>query len=313
MQAQIASVDSDFGDVSICSIGFKLQKAKLDHSRIFKHFVDSQLLRDLSRCIKKGTRLGLPSPSKVVVTSARVNHVMKLEKFLMRQNQPRIRLLDSPSSPREWMSFAKLVGRIGVKPVIAMEVESSVIESREYVGGVIHVPSHYSLHKEEPSINTERKKIGIFWPVGRNYSPETVHILLQKTRLLSPIVKLPGGLDMNKFKSAYPTITFVPPGISNFEFREFLSHIKVALLAHENYVKQSSGYAGYFLANSVPILTSKTNSFFTELKKFGQLHAIENHEDDLSDFLVFLKDKPLSIYNNSYNNFTIESWKSFLL
>lgn len=313
MQAQIVSVDSDFGDVSICSIGFKMQKAKLDHSRIFKHFVDSQLLRDLSRCIKKGTRLGLPSPSKVVITSARVNHIMKLEKFLMRQNQPRIRLLDSPSSSREWMSFAKLVGRIGVKPIIAMEVESSVIESREYLGGVIHVPSHYSLHKEEFYINTEREKVGIFWPVGRSYSPETVHKLLQKTRFLDPIVKLPGSLDINAFKSAYPTITFVPPGISNFEFREFLSHIKVALLAHENYVKQSSGYAGYFLANGVPILTSKTNSFFTELKKFGQLHAIESHEDDLSDFLVFLKNKSLSLNSNYYINFTIESWKSFLL
>jgi len=313
IRTQIVSVHSEFGDVNARSLGVTLHRMKLDHLRLFKPFVDFQISRDLSRCIKKGIRLAQPSLSTIVITSSRVNHLMELEKLLTGQNRPRIRILNSPNSSFEWESFANFIGRISIAPVIAMEVESSVIESRKYLGGVIHTPSHYGLQREVSSLNAARKEVGIFWPIGRNVSFGDVKSILNKTRFLNPIVKLPASVDMNRFKKVYPSMTFIPKETNDLEFRTYLSNIKVALLAHKNYTRQSSGYAGYFLANNVPIITSKTNSFFTELEKFGDFHAIEDYEEDLSDFLAYLEDKPLSVNRNFYNRFVIDSWKSFLL
>jgi len=82
---------------------------------------------------------------------------------------------------------------------------------------------------------------------------------------------------------------------------------------HKNYVRQSSGYAGYFLANDVPVITSKSNSFFTELEEFGDFHAIEDYEENLYEFLVYVDSKPLSKRNEYYHDFSTVAWKSFLL
>ena len=69
----------------------------------------------------------------------------------------------------------------------------------------------------------------------------------------------------------------------------------------------------YFLANDVPVITSKSNSFFTELEEFGDFHAIEDYEENLYEFLVYVDSKPLSKRNEYYHDFSTVAWKSFLL
>ncbi len=313
VEAQIASLDSEFGDISITSLGVILHQMKLDHSRLFKPLVDRQIFRDLSRCVRKAITQVQSPPSTIVITSSRFNHLIKLDKLLVGQYKPRMRILDAPKTSREWKDFTRFVSQAGIEPSIAMEVKSSVIESFKYLGEVIHVPSHYGLQRETPSINAARNKIGIFWPVGRSFTPSDIEIILHKSRFLNPIVKLPTSVEIDEYRVAYPNITFIPHGTTNSEFRLYLSQIKIALLMHKNYVKQSSGYAGYFLANNVPIITSKSNSFFAELEEFGDFHGIEDYEEYLFDFLVYIDSKPLSNSNEYYHDFSTAAWKSFLL
>ena len=313
VEAQIASLDSEFGDVNITSLGVTLHQIKLDHSRLFKSFVDQQILRDLSRCVRKGIKLAPSVPSTVVITSSRFGHLMKLGQLLTGQKKPRLRILDAPKTSQEWESFARFVKQTGIDPVIAMEVESSVIESIKHLGEVIYVPSHYGLQRETPSMNAVRKRIGIFWPVGRIFTLKDIETILFKSRFLHPIVKLPAGVEIDKYRAAYPSMTFIHHNTTDLEFRQYLSQIKIALLMHKNYVRQSSGYAGYFLTNNVPIITSKSNSFFTELVKFGDFYAIEDYEDNLYEFLADIRNKPLGHSSETYYHFTVKSWKSFLL
>lgn len=313
VEAQIASLDSEFGDISIASLGVALHQMKLDHSRLFKPLVDRQIFRDLSRCVRKAiTQVQSPS-STIVITSSRLNHLIRLDKLFVGQYKPRMRILDAPKTSREWEYFTRFVNQAGIEPIIAMEVKSSVIESNKYLGEVIHVPSHYGLQRETPSINAARNRIGIFWPVGRSFTLSDIGIILHKSRFLNPIVKLPASVEIDEYRVAYPNITFIPHGTTDSEFRLYLSQIKIALLMHKNYVKQSSGYAGYFLANNVPIITSKSNSFFAELEEFGDFHGIEDHEENLYDFLVYIDSKPLSNSNEYYHDFSTAAWKSFLL
>lgn len=313
VEAQIASLDSEFGDISITSLGVTLHQMKLDHSRLFKPLVDRQIFRDLSRCVRKAiTQVQSPS-STVVITSSRLNHLIRLDKLLVGQYKPRMRILDAPKTSREWEYFTRFVNQTGIEPIIAMEVKSSAIESIKYLGEVIHVPSHYGLQRETPSINAARNRIGIFWPVGRSFTLSDIEIILHKSRFFNPIVKLPTSVEIDEYRVAYPNITFIPHGTTDSEFRLYLSQIKIALLMHKNYVKQSSGYAGYFLANNVPIITSKSNSFFAELEEFGDFYAIEDYEENLYDFLVYIDSKPLSNSNAYYHDFSTAAWKSFLL
>jgi hypothetical protein len=313
VEAQIASLDSEFGDIRITSLGVTLHQMKLDHSRLFKPLVDRQIFRDLSRCVRKAiTQVQSPS-STVVITSSRLNHLIRLDKLLVGQYKPRMRILDAPKTSREWEYFTRFVNQAAIEPIIAMEVKSSAIESIKYLGEVIHVPSHYGLQRETPSINAARNRIGIFWPVGRSFTLSDIEIILRKSRFFNPIVKLPASVEIDEYRVAYPNITFIPHGTTDSEFRLYLSQIKIALLMHKNYVKQSSGYAGYFLANNVPIITSKSNSFFAELEEFGDFYAIEDYEENLSEFLVYVDSKPLSNSNEYYHDFSTAAWKSFLL
>jgi hypothetical protein len=286
---------------------------KLDHSRLFKPLVDRQIFRDLSRCVRKAITQVQSSSSTIVITSSRHNHLIRLEKLLIGQYKPRIRILDAPKTSQEWENFTRFVNQAGIEPILAMEVKSSVIESIKYLEKVIHVPSHYGLQKELPSINAARNRIGIFWPVGRSFTLRDIELILHKSRCLNPIVKLPASVEIDKYRATYPDITFIPHGTIDSEFRLYLSQIKIALLMHKNYVRQSSGYAGYFLANSVPVITSKSNSFFTELEEFGDFHAIEDYEENLYEFLVDADSKPLRKRNEYYHNFSTAAWKSFLL
>jgi hypothetical protein len=252
-------------------------------------------------------------PSTIVITSSRLSHLIRLEKLFIGQHKPRIRILDAPSTSREWESFIRFVEQAGIEPVIAMEVKSSVIESTKYLREVLYVPSHYGLQREIPTTNAARNKIGIFWPVGRSFTLRDIEITLQKSKLLHPIVKLPASVEIDRYRATYPNITFIPNGTTDFEFRLYLSQIKIALLMHKNYTRQSSGYVGYFIANNVPVITSKSNSFFAELEEFGDFHALEDYDENLHEFLDYVHNKPLSNKNKVYHDFSTATWKSFLL
>jgi hypothetical protein len=312
IEASILSVDSEFGDFPIRSVGRSLQRLHFDRSRALKPFVDYCYGKDLSRGIRKANARAWSPGIRVAITSSRFNHVTKLENSLQLEDKLRIRMLDAPSKEKDWIHLANCLKRMSKESVVAMEVKSSVIESQKYFDNVIHVPSHYGMQTEDAYVNSARDKVGVFWPVGRSFQFNEVITLIDEVKTLEPIVKLPSGFNTSVFKKLYPRIEFLETGLKEKEFRDILSSVKVAVLGHVNYENQSSGYSGYFLANNIPMFVSATNSFFGEIKNQGQVYALEAVKDSVFDLISKLMDRELSLDKNPYADFVEKSWKRFL-
>jgi hypothetical protein len=275
--------------------------------------VDSLRLRDLAKGITKSIAKYPHDGLRVAITSSRTKHLFFVENALRGQHCVRFRFLDSPESSEEWEEFALSVERLNKRVPIAMEVKSSVEESRKYIDNVIHVPSHHGILKETNEINSNRHRIGVFWPVGRSFSNQEVENLLDQVESLNPIVKLPNGLNPGQLRQKYPGIEFLETGLSDKDFRSHLIKIKIAVLGHKDYRNQSSGYVGYFLANNVPILVSRSNSFFDEIRNLGQVYAIEDFSSDIVDLLQFLLNRDLDLTSNVYTEYVKIAWETFLL
>ena len=309
--SKIISIDSEFGDVKSHSWGSLLQKLKLDHSRIFKAGVDSCLVKDLSRGIQKAIAGSESLSTTLVLTSSRIKHLTMLDHNFSFLKRPRIRVLDAPRDEAEWEDLVVRVEDNEIRPIIAMEVKSSVTESQSYLSGVKHVPSHQGLHFEGEGVNVARNRVGVFWPVGRSFKLAEVESILEKVETLSPIVKLPNGLDHSTILSRYPKLELIPKDIGNSDFNSFLSKVKVAILGHKDYFRQSSGYLGYFLANNVPVLVSNSNSFFEEFSNLGQLYAMEETRS-LLDLVHDLADSELVLTRSLFSLNVEKAWKDFI-
>jgi hypothetical protein len=309
----IVSTNPNFGDLRMPSIGYRLHRLRLDHSRLFKPKIDSKLMDDLIAGLEKVVAIKSNKNLEIVITSSRLNNFFQLEKLAKRKIRLRIRMLDSPKTTEEWVRFLRCSESLSSDSVIAMEVKSSVIESQQYLDGVIHVPSHYGMQTESASINTARDRVGIFWPVGRSFSVDKVLNFLNYVDSLKPIVKLPNHMNSKEFRKMFPRIEFVEKGLGNMQFRAILSKVKVAILGHRGYTNQSSGYAGYFLANNVPIFVSSSNSFFDEIKNLGQVYDLENSLDQNLGLVTSLLDRDLILERNPYAILVEDIWKTFLL
>ena len=309
---QILSLDPEFGDLKMRSIGLALQSVRLDHSRVFKDYVDSCFGKDLSRGIRKALAKRDSPNVKVVITSSRFKHLLKLDNPRYFNGKLHVRMLDAPRNTREWESLAKSLRYLSQDAAIAMEVESSVLESQNYLNGVMHVPSHYGIQIEGNSINKARDRVGVFWPVGRGFSNNEIVKLLEELKSLNPIVKLPSGVETQLYMKQFPELEFVHHGLSDLEFRLVLSKVKVAVLGHRDYINQSSGYAGYFMANNVPMLVSRKNSFFGEFSKWGRIYAREDYVNNTRELIADLLNRGLVLEKFSYAKFVESAWKSFL-
>ena len=313
IDAKILSVDPAFGDFRVRSLGRAFQNLYFDRTRFLKPIVDTSYGIDLRRGIRNSTK-GLHLTSKeLAITSSRFKHLLKIQDALRLFAEPRIRILDAPSDQKNWRILSEALKRMHGNPVIAMEVKSSVVESQKYFDGAIHVPSHYGMQTESLSINRERDKIGIFWPVGRSFSTNEVVRLLDELRSQNPVVKLPTSMRSGDFKEIYPRIEFVEPGLGIEEFREILSRIKVAVLGYNGYNNQSSGYVGYFMANNVPILVSRTNTFFDEIKEIGRVYDLYDNKKGILGMVTTLMEDSLVLGRNYYSIFVENAWKCFLL
>jgi hypothetical protein len=175
----------------------------------------------------------------------------------------------------------------------------------------MYLPSHYGLQFEGSDVNVARNKLGIFWPVGRSFTDTEVETLLEQVKSFAPVVKLPNGLKTSVIKNKFPEIEFIPNGLNQREFRKILSEIKVAILGHKSYFNQSSGYVGYFLANNVPVVVSKTNSFYEEFMNKGQLYAIEDLKS-LTGLIHECMNAKLNLNKNQFCNEISLAWKNFL-
>lgn len=313
IQAQILSVDYKFGDLRIRSLGRTLQNLHLHHSRIFKPLVDSSYGRDLSRGLKDSLLNEQISETSVVVTSSRFQHLLKLGDSLKAYDDIRIRILDAPKNRGDWESLAKFLSRLKNRSTVAMEVKDSVVDAEKYLDNIIYVPSHFAMQTESVDTNKSRNKVGVFWPVGRSFSTSEVLSLLNQVKVFDPIVKLPSHMEASSMKLLYPKIEFIEAGLGVMQFREILSRIKVAILGHRGYTNQSSGYAGYFLANNVPIFASNSNSFFGEIKELGLVYSLESNLDHSLGLITKLFNGDLNLARNPYAIFVEESWKTFLL
>ena len=99
--------------------------------------------------------------------------------------------------------------------------------------------------------------------------------------------------------------------MSDIEFEQVLKTIKVAVLAHENYLNQSSAYANYFASNNVQILTSESNEFGNEFN-LRSLNLFDFEFSDLEKKVRTLLAKNYIRGKAMHATYSEQVWEKFL-
>lgn len=136
--------------------------------------------------------------------------------------------------------------------------------------------------------------------------------LLNATRHLNPIVKLPGNMISNQIVSDFYDCDFLLPGMPEQEFENVLSKIKLAILGHENYLNFSSAYASYFVSNNVPILTQINNRFEDEFGTQLVFPLPNEIGTQLAGVIRELDSCPRPKERALYSIYAEEQWREFV-
>jgi len=311
LMSHVVSVTDDFGESPKKSKGNILHRRKIDHIRYLKNFVDRKLILDLRENIENLIANKHLQQATVVISSARTSHIHEIAKSWTLTNEIKLRLIEAPNGPKEWEHLARSLKKFGNLSCVGLELKKSVLEARNFFDNVIHVPPAQSLNIESEHINSQRGRVGIFWPVGRPFSLNKVDLILKQLRSYRPIVKLPPSLNTNSYCSNFPEIEFIQNGISDIEFEQVLKAIKVAVLAHENYLNQSSAYASYFASNNVHILTSESNEFRNEFN-LRSFNLLDSEFRDLEEKVRTLLAKNYISGKAKHATYSEQEWEKFL-
>jgi hypothetical protein len=296
-------------------LGIKMHRLKLDHNIVFKRIVDNLLIRDLEFAISKSISINSNEIGKIVFTSARTNHASRIDIGKLLKNNPeielRIRLLDEPRDSHA-LEKLKELNKCGV--LFAMESLKSIEEFRKFIPTLIHVPAAQTLFtKSELENRGSRNRVGVFWPVGRSYDENQIKRILRLTAPYNPVVKFPSGLDRSLLDERFPNIDIVADGLDEEQFSNLLSTIRIAILPHQGYIKQSSAYASYFASRNVPVITSKSNSFFQELSSYSEFIDLESNIQDLKGVISSALSTEMNYETTKYSIYSNKQWQKFLL
>lgn len=307
----IVSVGRTLNKSNHPSLGYVAQKMKLDRSIIFKNWIENRLIKDLQENLKRQIIRNSDSHVRIVMTSSRFSHAIRFSKSWERTTNFSIRLIDSPLDDSVWQDFFHLYFEYNQEGRIAFEHKTSLERAMQYSNRVIHVPAAQGLMVEPKLANLKRDRVGLFFPVGRSFEQAKVYELISAIENLNPIVKIPNYIDKKQASNYFPKVEFLKSNLTDMQFRDILLQIKVAVLGHENYIRQSSGYVSYFVANNVPVLASQSNDFFGEFEG-GTLFAKPEDKMDLNNLLTSLLAEKNSQDESEFAEYTRRQWKLFL-
>jgi hypothetical protein len=311
-ESHMIGLSYEFDSSRIISLGRLAHKFKLDHKRAFKPWVDRKLIQDLESSLLKVSNSSTKTVEKIVFTSAKFNHVSELGKLWEGNNNLSLRLIESSRQSEKWDNILKLIQKANFRTTLAIEHKKSALEGQSFFSRTMHVPAAQSLKLESDQVNSSRNRVGIFFPVGRPLDLNFGVALIHAVKHLNPIVKLPSYLNSRRFISMYPEVEFIERDVSDERLGGILSTIRVAILAHDNYVNRSSAYASYFVSNGVPTLTQKSNDFESE---FGDDYLFSLPQDlkQISGLIRDLENGFGTISPSPFSRYAKLQWTEFLL
>jgi hypothetical protein len=311
-ESDMIGLSNEFNSSRIISLGRLAHKLKLDHRGAFKPWVDRKLIQDLESRLLKVSNSSTKTVEKIVITSAKFNQISELGKLWEGTNSLSLRLIDSPRQSEKWNTILKLIQKANFRTTLAIEHKQSALEAQSFFSRTMYVPAAKSLKVESDQVNSSRNRVGIFFPVGRPSDLNLGAALIDAVKHLNPMVKLPSFLNNRKFISMYPEVEFIERDVSDERLGKILSTIRVAILAHENYVNQSSAYVSYFVSNGVPTLTLKSNDFQSE---FGDDYLFFLPQDlkQISGLIKDLESGFGTIIPSPFSRYAKSQWTKFLL
>ena len=295
------------------SLGLLSHRLQLDHYRYLKQSVDKWLVLDLENEILNHAKRNCSKEKQVVFTSARVSHILLLRKLIARESSfgISIRLLDEPGNEEITRRLVDIIEDSNHRMLLAMETKSSIEKFSGVIPGLLHVPAAQAI-RVDGTQTIQRDRLGVFWPVGRHFDEGQVYRILHQIEKYEPIVKLPNQVDREKIRATFPRVELISAGVEDRELAEILASVRIAILGHLNYVNQSSSYASYFVANNVPVVTSKSNSFFHELNKHGTMIDLDLEGNLLVQEISEILNTNWSETLTKYGDYVENQWRRFL-
>ncbi len=312
LESRIVGNSRSFGDYPKFSLGEFAHRMKSDHSRLFKNWVDERLIYDLESNISRVSKELKANLTKAVFTSIKYSHISRFSRLWDLDCNFSFRFIDLPADKGLYEKSFRLGKKAKSNYTFAIENKRSLEAVCKFWPSIIHVPPAQSLRTESNDLNQARRRIGIFFPVGKPSNTEFVLELINTTRHLNPIIKLPANMMSSAIIERYNDCDFVSPGLTNEEFNKILSSIKVAILGHQNYIHYSSAYASYFISNNVPVVVSKNNLFEEEFGKQLVFSLPTKNQGELADIVRELYSHPIKEEKSEYAEYASNQWLKFI-
>lgn len=299
IQAEIYSEDLGFGDI---------HRKNYQRRKYIKYEVNSQ-----HRILRIGAkfslalnlrRLLLQRESKyesAFITSARSNDLWMLL-LLPRKKPISIRLIDGPKNGLHSKIFMIIYQLLGRDVLVFLETSSAV--ELLYQNCRIKLDVLPSIQGLVLQTKQTRNIVAIFWPVSYRESTERMHRIIQQLHSFDLAIRLPRGETIPSDISK--NFKIVEMGISDSEFLDICSEVKVAVLPHQDYGTRGSGLMATFAALGKPIVTSRSNNCIEDLVR----HGAEIVELDLSRLRADV-DSLISVDSKTtykYREWTLKSW-----
>ncbi len=299
IEAAIYSEDLGFGDIH----GKKYQKGKLIKYEVNSKHRILRIRAKLSLALNLRRFLLQPESKyeSAFITSARPSDLWMLL-LLPRKKPSSIRLIDGPKKGLHSKFFMIIYQLLGRDVHVYLETSSAaefVYQNCEIK--LIVLPSIQGLVHQ--TIQT-RNTVAIFWPVSYRESAQRMHRIIQELHSFDLAIRLPRGETIPSDISK--NLKMVEIGISDSEFLNICSEVKVAVLPHQDYGTRGSGLMATFAALGKPIVTSLSNKCIEDLVQ----HGAEVVDLDLSRLRTDV-DSLISVDSKTeykYREWTLNSW-----
>lgn len=299
IKAEIYSEDVEYGDI---------HRKKYPKQEFKRNQVNSQhrILRIKSKFLLalKLRRLLLQSGSgyeSAFITSARPNDLWML--FLLPRRKPSsIRLIDAPNSGLHSNIFRLILKLLGSDVHVFVETNSAADFVYQNCGIKLSVlPSIQGIvHQTKETRNT----IGIFWPVSYRETAQRMFRIIKELDTYDIVIRFPLGATIPP--EICKTGKVIEMGISDSEFLDICSEVKVAVLPHQDYGTRGSGLMATFAALGKPIVTSLENKCIQDLVHHGAIVVDLNLNRLKTDVDSLLSNDYKTTFN--YREWTRESW-----
>ena len=299
IEAEIYSEDLGFGEIHRKNYQKRKNKTYKVNSqhRILRIGAKFSLALNLRRLLlERESRY-----ESAFITSARPSDLWLLL-LLPRKKPSSIRLIDGPKQGLYSKIFMIIYRLLGRNVRVFLETSSAV--DLTYQNCRVKLDVLPSIQGLVVQTKQTRNIVAIFWPVSYRESRQRMHQIIQELHSLDLAIRLPRGETIPSDSSK--NLKIIEIGISDSEFLDICSEVKVAVLPHQDYGTRGSGLMATFAALGKPIVTSLSNKCIEDLVQ----HGAEVVNLDLRRLRTDV-DSLISVDSKTaykYREWTLQSW-----